>query len=548
MSKTTVRKGKQDDKFSLAIREIQASSQYNKKCFDCEQRGPTYVNMTIGSFVCTKCSGMLRGINPPHRIKSISMSSFTADEVEMMKVRGNLWCSKVWLATYDKSKHPVDYKDDEKIKEFLIAKYEKKRYYVEGGESSVQPLSPPTQLDNPAGSRGLHSTNLIGSTLKARVDPSSAGGSISVSRPGSIASTGSLGEVGRKGSISGPLPPLSGPVPPLAASSGSSPLPLTAPPTQPPPLAVAPPSASDSIPNFADFDSAAFESLPADPLTTTSAPPLSSVGATASVGSASDKAATTNEGDRYSALKELDDLFKTTTIQSSDSGGLFGGGSGVSSVFPEPVTAPVPASGNSVFPEPAGGPSLFSPGAPASAPISVFPGVSVSAGEGVGVVGSPGHGWGSQPQAWGPSTSPGPGLQAQPWGHSTSPVSQLAGLQGLQSNITPGSSAGLGSGWATDWPSPSSGPANGHSGVSPSGLTSSTTTNPFGNSPSVISAPNNQNFLDNNNDLFAAAPKPFISDKPAVGGVPGSDLNPWMSVPAFTENMKPAHNPYNPFL
>ena len=48
MSKTTLRKGKQDDKFSLAIREIQASNPDNKKCFDCEQRGPTYINTTIG--------------------------------------------------------------------------------------------------------------------------------------------------------------------------------------------------------------------------------------------------------------------------------------------------------------------------------------------------------------------------------------------------------------------------------------------------------------------------------------------------------------------
>ena len=52
--------------------------------------GPTYVNMTIGSFVCTKCSGMLRGINPPHRIKSISMSSFTSEEVEMVRSKGNI--------------------------------------------------------------------------------------------------------------------------------------------------------------------------------------------------------------------------------------------------------------------------------------------------------------------------------------------------------------------------------------------------------------------------------------------------------------------------
>merc|ERR1712111_310839 len=86
-----------NEKNSAAIREFQASIAENKKCFECEQRGPTYVDMTIGSFVCTKCSCMLRGITPPHRIKSISMSTFTADEVEFMRGRGNVYCAKVWL-------------------------------------------------------------------------------------------------------------------------------------------------------------------------------------------------------------------------------------------------------------------------------------------------------------------------------------------------------------------------------------------------------------------------------------------------------------------
>lgn len=139
MSKTTLRKGKQDDKFSLAIRDIQAGNAANKKCFDCEQRGPTYINTTIGSFVCTKCSGMLRGINPPHRIKSISMSSFSADEVEMMRSRGNSYCAAVWLGLFDAP--PVDYKDEEKIKDFIISKYEKKRYYVEPSQAQLSRVS-----------------------------------------------------------------------------------------------------------------------------------------------------------------------------------------------------------------------------------------------------------------------------------------------------------------------------------------------------------------------------------------------------------------------
>ena len=31
----------------------------NRKCFDCGQPGPTYVNVTVGAYVCTACSGRL---------------------------------------------------------------------------------------------------------------------------------------------------------------------------------------------------------------------------------------------------------------------------------------------------------------------------------------------------------------------------------------------------------------------------------------------------------------------------------------------------------
>ncbi|KAF7272874.1 hypothetical protein GWI33_014353 [Rhynchophorus ferrugineus] len=49
---------KQDESNMKTLRELGALPQ-NKFCFDCGQRGPTYVNVTIGSFVCTKCSGIL---------------------------------------------------------------------------------------------------------------------------------------------------------------------------------------------------------------------------------------------------------------------------------------------------------------------------------------------------------------------------------------------------------------------------------------------------------------------------------------------------------
>jgi len=58
MSATASTKKKQDEEHLKMLREM-VSLQYNKQCFDCHQRGPTYLNMTIGSFVCTACSGIL---------------------------------------------------------------------------------------------------------------------------------------------------------------------------------------------------------------------------------------------------------------------------------------------------------------------------------------------------------------------------------------------------------------------------------------------------------------------------------------------------------
>ncbi|KAI0216477.1 Arf-GAP domain and FG repeat-containing protein 1 [Lamellibrachia satsuma] len=45
--------------------------------------------MTLGAFVCTSCSGLLRGLNPPHRVKSISMMSFTPEEMDYLSCHGN---------------------------------------------------------------------------------------------------------------------------------------------------------------------------------------------------------------------------------------------------------------------------------------------------------------------------------------------------------------------------------------------------------------------------------------------------------------------------
>ncbi|KAL6116312.1 agfg1 [Pungitius sinensis] len=130
-------KRKQEEKHLKMLREM-TSLPPNRKCFDCDQRGPTYANMTVGSFVCTSCSGILRGLNPPHRVKSISMTTFTQQEIEFLQKHGNEVCKRIWLGHHDERTASVpDFREPQKVKEFLQEKYEKKRWYIPPEQAKV---------------------------------------------------------------------------------------------------------------------------------------------------------------------------------------------------------------------------------------------------------------------------------------------------------------------------------------------------------------------------------------------------------------------------
>uniref|UniRef100_A0A4W6FEJ1 Arf-GAP domain-containing protein n=1 Tax=Lates calcarifer TaxID=8187 RepID=A0A4W6FEJ1_LATCA len=68
-----------------------------------------------------------RGLNPPHRVKSISMTTFSQQEVEFLQNHGNEVGRRTWLCVFDpKTDGCSDMKDSQKFKEFLQDKYEKK--------------------------------------------------------------------------------------------------------------------------------------------------------------------------------------------------------------------------------------------------------------------------------------------------------------------------------------------------------------------------------------------------------------------------------------
>ena len=102
----------------------------NRKCFDCGVVGTTYASLNFGTFVCSQCAGILRGLN--FKVKPLGISIFTLNEYEILQKNGNEKAKNIWLGLYDPYKHekpnPKNYND---VKNHLIRKYKEKKFFRE---------------------------------------------------------------------------------------------------------------------------------------------------------------------------------------------------------------------------------------------------------------------------------------------------------------------------------------------------------------------------------------------------------------------------------
>ena len=100
----------------------------NKKCFDCGEKGTTYVCINFGTFICSRCAGVLRELN--FKVKGTGVSIFNQNEIDLLDKMGNENARKIWLAKYKdgKDKDP-GLKDDESLRKFIKDKYKEKKWY-----------------------------------------------------------------------------------------------------------------------------------------------------------------------------------------------------------------------------------------------------------------------------------------------------------------------------------------------------------------------------------------------------------------------------------
>ncbi|XP_074271143.1 putative ADP-ribosylation factor GTPase-activating protein AGD14 isoform X2 [Silene latifolia] len=109
----------------------------NRRCINCNSLGPQYVCTNFWTFVCMICSGIHREFT--HRVKSVSMSKFTSQEVEALQNGGNQRAREIYLKGWDSQRQRFPNSSDaEKVREFIKAVYVSRKYA--GGNNSETPL------------------------------------------------------------------------------------------------------------------------------------------------------------------------------------------------------------------------------------------------------------------------------------------------------------------------------------------------------------------------------------------------------------------------
>ncbi|KAF8635760.1 hypothetical protein AX15_000368 [Amanita polypyramis BW_CC] len=101
-------------------------------CADCKTRNPRWASHNLGVFVCVNCASIHRKMGTHiSKIKSITLDSWTKEQVESMKAMGNLKSNAVYNS--NETRHPpppalADPENDVELESYIRSKYQYKKF------------------------------------------------------------------------------------------------------------------------------------------------------------------------------------------------------------------------------------------------------------------------------------------------------------------------------------------------------------------------------------------------------------------------------------
>lgn len=116
------------DERNLKELKLMLADPKNRNCSECGAIYPQYANVIAGTFICEKCSDLLREVG--QRTKPVNTATFTSEEMDMLRTRGNKTAFKIWMGNWNPTEAPFpNANDTTKFREFLRLKYAERRFY-----------------------------------------------------------------------------------------------------------------------------------------------------------------------------------------------------------------------------------------------------------------------------------------------------------------------------------------------------------------------------------------------------------------------------------
>ncbi|XP_057985920.1 uncharacterized protein LOC110641656 isoform X3 [Hevea brasiliensis] len=120
------KKEKEDERIERIIRGLLKLPE-NRRCINCNSLGPQYVCTTFLTFICTNCSGIHREFT--HRVKSVSMAKFKAEEVSALQAGGNERARQLYFKEWDPQRNSYpDGSNLHRLRDFIKHVYVDRKY------------------------------------------------------------------------------------------------------------------------------------------------------------------------------------------------------------------------------------------------------------------------------------------------------------------------------------------------------------------------------------------------------------------------------------
>ncbi|EGE02094.1 GTPase activating protein for Arf [Trichophyton equinum CBS 127.97] len=139
------------------LQDLITSVPGNDRCADCQARNPGWGSWNLGIFLCMRCATLHRKLGTHiSKVKSLTMDSWTAEQVETMKKNGNIAVNRIYNPRNIKPSIPVDIDEVDSVMErFVRKKYELRA--LEDGKPKPPSRQDPSYTSRPAADLSLPS-------------------------------------------------------------------------------------------------------------------------------------------------------------------------------------------------------------------------------------------------------------------------------------------------------------------------------------------------------------------------------------------------------